>query len=77
MWEHPTGQHVILWKCVELICFTDCDGTLGPEVCTKLHSELLRVASEAGEEFLDQQLTRCFLEAFNTARLHNGVVLFH
>ena len=19
MWEHPTGQHVILWKCVELI----------------------------------------------------------
>ena len=61
----------------ELICFSDCEGTIGSQVSKKLYLDFVAYEDEArdlGEDFF--AVYQCFKEAFELAS-DNGAVEFH
>ena len=61
----------------EMINFTDCDGVLGPAVCTKLAKDFDTWAEKAGDVGYFAEIYVHFRAAFRLAASGGGVVQFH
>lgn len=62
----------------ELICFSDCDGTLNADVCARLHADFVQYEKVAEEKMDDYSLQRYreWKEACAMAA-QNGFITFH
>lgn len=63
---------------VELICFSDCEGTIGPKTSAKLAADFIaNINKLPGEQEWFVRLYREWMNAFHLAASTNGCVCFH
>jgi len=75
--EIETGNKIRIKPFYEIICFSDCDGAIGPEVSKKLYEDFVEfdnIASMQGDYFYE--LYSNFKTAFEVAS-DNGAVFFY
>jgi len=74
--EIETGEKIKIKPFYELICFSDCEGTIGPEVSKKLYEDFVEFDNISRMQFGDfYQTYSLFKEAFRVAS-DKGVVIF-